>query len=90
MTEEDKELIHKFVDDGLIELNKLGLMTKSGSFPKEMKDDSFDRNQEYNKWKAVESTVTNPDITELEVIVNCELPNSFKTFLKYKHFYELL
>jgi hypothetical protein len=89
MTAQDKELIYKFIDDGLIELNRLGLMTKSGNFPKEMKDESFDRSQEYNKWKAIESTVTDSDIKELEGIVNCELPNSFKTFLKYKHFYKL-
>lgn len=89
MTEDDKQLIYKFVDDGLIELNKSGMMKKSGNFPREMQDESFDRKQEYNKWKAVKSTVTNADITELEVIVNCELPISFQTFLKYKHFYEL-
>lgn len=83
------ELIHKFVDGGINELKKNGMMTKPGNIPLEMRTDSFDRRNEYNDWKAIESTVTDVDIVELEVLVNCELPNSFKVFLKYKHYYEL-
>lgn len=89
MKKEDIALIHKFVDDGLKALKENGLMTKSGYIPLEMQDDSFNGSEEYNSWQATKSTVSDADITALEIMVDCKLPLSFKTFLKYKHFYDL-
>jgi len=89
LKEEDVKLIHKFVDDGITELKKHGLMIQSGNIPIEMQDESFNRKNEYNNWVPTKSTVSDSDITELECLVNCEFPDSFKVFLKYKHFYEL-
>lgn len=43
----------------------------------------------YVYWQAINSRVSNNDISELENIIGHKLPKSYVDFLKYKHFYEL-
>lgn len=40
-------------------------------------------------WQAVESTVTDADIAAIEERYNINLPDSYKEYLKYKHFYTI-
>ena len=40
-------------------------------------------------WKPIISTITNNDIEGLEEYYGCKLPNSYKFFLRYRHFLEL-
>lgn len=89
MQNEDIELIHEFVDEGLRKLKEHDLMWTPGLVPFEMVDSSYPKKDDWTHWKATRSTVTNKEITQLEVLANCEFPISFTTFLKYKHFYEL-
>jgi hypothetical protein len=89
MKAEDLKLIHKFVDDGLKKLAELDLMKSPGNVPFEMIDKSVKKDDDWTPWKPIESTVTDQEITQLEALTNCTFPESFISFLKYKHFYEL-
>ncbi len=40
-------------------------------------------------WKAIDNQISDEDISELENKLNIALPLSYKTYLKYKHFYEI-
>ncbi|WP_282031856.1 SMI1/KNR4 family protein [Winogradskyella eximia] len=55
----------------------------------EMTDETNLKNQEWNKWLPIKSTVTDLELNELEQEIGHGLPLSYRAFLKYKHFYEL-
>ncbi len=55
----------------------------------EMAEKNANKNQEWNKWFPIKSTVTDLELEELEKEIGHKLPLSYKNFLKYKHFYEL-
>ncbi|WP_427874562.1 SMI1/KNR4 family protein [Flavobacterium sp. MMS24-S5] len=40
-------------------------------------------------WKPIDSTVTENQITEIEKHFNIIFPNSYREYLKYKHFYTI-
>ena len=40
-------------------------------------------------WKAIDSQISDEDIDKLEGELNVILPLSYKSYLKYKHFYEI-
>lgn len=40
-------------------------------------------------WKAIDNQISDDDIAEFESELNIVLPLSYKTYLKYKHFYEM-
>lgn len=40
-------------------------------------------------WKAIDNQISDEDISKLESKLNVVLPLSYKTYLKYKHFYEM-
>ena len=40
-------------------------------------------------WKAIDNQISDEDISQLESILNIILPLSYKTYLRYKHFYEI-
>ena len=89
MQNSDIKLIHKFVDEGLINLKENDLMWTPGNVPFEMRDPLYSKKEDWIHWKPIQSTVTDQEITQLEVLANCEFPLSFVAFLKYKHFYDL-
>ncbi len=43
----------------------------------------------WQKWVPIQSEVTEDEIKDLEHMINVALPDSYKRFLKYKHFYDL-
>jgi len=80
-------IIKKYVDNSLEGISRY---LPVPNMPEEM----FDAEQEiihreWIPWKAVDSTVTDEDILEIENFLKHSLPESYKEFLKYKHFYEL-
>lgn len=88
MTQDDLNRIHTFVDEGLKKLKEKGLMRTSGKVPLEMIDGPTNPDG-WTPWKPIKSTVTDQEITQLEVVTACKFPNSFIAFLKYKHFFDL-
>ena len=40
-------------------------------------------------WKAIDNRISDEDIADFEGKLNIVLPLSYKTYLKYKHFYEM-
>ena len=67
-----------------------GLNTLPGKIEPEMANENEPMNNEgWQKWYPIKSTVTNLELEELEMQLHFKLPTSYKSFLKYKHFYEL-
>ncbi len=86
----DYSLIYKCIDEGLAEWKELGLMQiPDPHMPPEMVDNKRPRDNDWIPWKPIASTVTDHDIEEIEIFSGIPFPESFKAFLKYKHFYEL-
>lgn len=73
--------LKKVVDIGL---NKLPCQIEN-----EMSDPNQDKKEEWRIWFPVDSKVTDDEIEELEERIGHKLPDDYKSFLKYKHFYEL-
>lgn len=46
-------------------------------------------NDEYQKWILIPSKATNEEIADYEEYIGYTYPESYKRFLKHKHFYEL-
>ncbi len=44
----------------------------------------------YVSWIPIASTATDEDLASIEALIGYRLPTSYKAFLQYKHFYELL
>lgn len=80
-----EKIIDKYLDELIsIELNKL-----PGEIVPEMSDPNQDKNEEWRIWNPIQSRVTDEEIEEFESRLGYKLPESYKKFLKHKHFYEL-
>lgn len=85
------QIIYDFVDSSLLNLAKSELMYSSyPNMPIEMRDNTKSSDDDWIAWKAIESTVTNEEISLIEQLSGYKFPYSFKLFLQYKHFYKLL
>ncbi len=59
--------------------------------PKSMQDNTPpSRFEDTLRWKVISSTVTDKQIQEYEIQIGLKLPNSYKYFLKYKNFIEMV
>ena len=67
-----------------MELNKLPI-----DIAPEMTDGLGPDEEGWATWYPIDSTITDEDIKELELIIGHNLPASYKVFLKHKHFYEM-
>lgn len=80
-----EKIIDKHLDELVaIELNKLPC-----EIVPEMADPNQDKNEEWRIWNPIQSRVTDDEIEEFESRLGHKLPESYKRFLKHKHFYEL-
>ncbi len=80
-----EKLIDKYLDELVaIELNRL-----PGEIVPEMADPNQDENEEWRVWHPIQSLVTDDEIKEFELRLGHPLPETYKRFLKHKHFYEL-
>lgn len=85
-TQTIKDIVDKHLNDWIdIELNKLS----NEAIEKEMADPSQNPNDEWKTWLPIDSRVTDAEIKEYEDKIEYPLPESYRTFLKHKHFYEL-
>jgi SMI1-KNR4 cell-wall len=83
--------ISQVVDTALKKMREdiFPMMFFEEEIPIEMVDTSIESDGEYIGWKAIPSTITDSAINELEERIRFKLPDSYKGFLKYKHFAEL-
>ena len=82
--------IKTFVDNGIEWLRqKELLMWPDPNMPTEMLDTTRKSNDDWKPWKPIGSTATDVDIETIEKQIGHLLPNSYKAFLKYKHFYSI-
>ena len=79
----------KIIDEYLYELISIELNKLPGEIVPEMSDPNQDKNEEWKIWNPIQSKVTDEEIEEFESRLGHNLPESYKEFLKYKHFYEL-
>jgi hypothetical protein len=85
-TQTIKDIVDKHLNDWIdIELNKL----PNEVIEKEMADSTQNPKDEWKTWFPIDSKVTDQEIKEYEDRIEYTLPESYKTFLKHKHFYEL-
>lgn len=68
---------------------KYAMMSPDPKMPTEMQNTSIEPEDDWKSWQPIPSTVQYSDINELEDVIGFELPESYKTILRYKHFYEL-
>tara|TARA_R110002050_G_scaffold263024_1_gene403409 strand:+ start:7363 stop:7896 length:534 start_codon:yes stop_codon:yes gene_type:complete len=80
-----KRIIDKYLDE-LIS-NKLNELPRE--IVPEMSDPNQDKNEEWRIWNPIPSKVTDEEIKEFESRLGHNLPESYKSFLKYQHFYDL-
>jgi len=86
----DIQLIYDSVEIGFTNLASWeGNYQDLDNIAKEMLDESCPIIENRAAWKLIKSTVTDTDINEIEKLTGKEFPDSYKLFLKYKHFYKL-
>ena len=81
--------MEEIIDENLKFWESNELNQTPSKIEKEMADPNQDKNEEWRIWNAIPSKVTDDEIKEFEELIGFELPNSYKRFLKHKHFYEL-
>lgn len=81
--------MEKIIDKYLNEIVSLEINSRPTRIEPEMADKNADKKQEWNNWNPIASTVTDKDLSELEKDIRHSLPESYKSFLKFKHFYDL-
>ncbi|PWV56823.1 SMI1/KNR4 family protein [Chitinophaga sp. S165] len=60
-----------------------------GEIESEMTDHTLVSEEDWGRWFPIDSTVTDGDIESFEKQLGYKLPDDYRTFLRYKHFYEL-
>jgi hypothetical protein len=93
MQTNDFSLIKKVLDkyfDFMRESGDYAFASMTEYIPEVMLDKSKKEDDEgYSFWLPIESTVTDKEISDLEILFRHRLPDSFKYFLKQRHFMEL-
>ena len=86
----DEILIITIIDRHLKSWLEKGLNSLPEEIEPEMANPNEPPNDEgWQNWYPISSMVTDSEIESLEKALNVLLPNSYKIFLKHKHFYEL-
>jgi hypothetical protein len=85
----NEHVIRSIVDKYLKIWMDLGLNSTLKDVPKEMRSFEQGDSEEYTSWTPIESRATNEEIIEVEKKIGYPLPESFKIFIKHKHFFEL-
>jgi hypothetical protein len=85
----NEEKIKNIIDKYLNQMIDAGINIFPGDTDIEMLAINDDKNKEWKTWIPIDSTVTDSEIEKFEIVIKHKLPDDYKTFLKYKHFYEL-
>jgi hypothetical protein len=85
------EWLENIVDKSLDKMAQEEVFMKrpDPNMPKEMIDKSIPKNDDWTGWKPVKSNIRDEELDSLELKIGRELPLSFRSFLKYKCFYDL-
>lgn len=85
------EWLENMIDKSLEKMAREAVLMSSPdpNMPKEMIDDTIDRDNDWKGWKPIKSDITDQELDLLEVKIGKELPYSFRHLLKYKYFYKL-
>ncbi|MCB0479530.1 MAG: SMI1/KNR4 family protein [Crocinitomicaceae bacterium] len=82
--------LHKIIDESLSVMAKTDIsMMTPGEVPKEMQDGSNKNDDGWRRWKPIDSIIEDSDIEKVEKEIGYPLPQSYREYLKYKHFIEL-
>lgn len=82
--------IQKIVEECLKKMSTNKIFMKiSGDINAEMYDPSIETTSDSKGWKPINSVIDDNDLSKLENKIGHTLPQSYREFLKYKHFYEL-
>lgn len=83
--------IHQIIDDSFKKMKEeiFPMMSIEDEVPKEMIDSSVEAEEDYIRWKAIPSKITDKELSSFEEELKCKLPKSYKDFLQYKYFMEL-
>ena len=81
--------IREIIDKHLNKWIERKLNTLPGKIEAEMADPVQTKNDEWKTWHPVNSKVTDAEIEDHEQYIRHKFPDDYKSFLKYKHFYEL-
>ena len=82
------ELIDAYLEE--MRRSKFLFMTPDPKMPAEMIDASIPTDDDWTGWKPIRSTVTDADLDAFVKDIKYPLPQSFRRYLKHKHFYQLL
>ena len=82
--------IQNIVEQCLIKMSQQKwLMKFPGHLPEEMIDPSIETSNDWKGWKPIKSIINDDDLNQLEHKIGHQLPESYRAFLKYKHFIDL-
>ncbi|GAB4056506.1 SMI1/KNR4 family protein [Spirosoma litoris] len=81
--------IKEIIDKHLNKWVATGLNHLPMSIEKEMADANQNEDEEWRIWLPIPSKVTDQEIKDFEDQIGYKLPDTYKIFLKHKHFYEL-
>ena len=83
--------LEKIIDDTLKKMAIEGYEMKrpDPNMHKEMIDSEIAVDNDWKGWKPISSKFNDSDLDSLEDMIGVKLPNSYRHFLKYKHFYSL-
>lgn len=81
-----EKIIDKYLEKTISdELNQLPTAIEP-----EMADSNQDKSEEWRTWFPIPSKVLDEEINDYENYIGYQFPDSYKRFLKHKHFYELM
>ncbi|WP_276483444.1 SMI1/KNR4 family protein [Paraflavitalea pollutisoli] len=83
------QTIKDIIDTHLMRIVNMGLNKLPVNVESLMVDPNQDKNDEWQSWLPVESTVVDEEVVEFEGRLGYKLPSAYVAFLKHKHFYEL-
>jgi len=89
MLKSNKALIEEVVDRAMPQPLDLLRRTPVRILPEKMRDNGQLDKEGYQKWNPTKSIITDEDIDKFETDIGLTFPESYRVFLKYKHFFEL-
>jgi len=84
-----ENIIQTIVDTHLAKWISLGINKLPKEIEKDMADPAQNPSEEWRTWFPIPSRVTDDELRDFEEQIGHGLPQDFKAFLRYKHFYDL-
>lgn len=80
--------VEELIDNYLSNMAEENFLTP-GKIPQEMYDESKSPNNDWKGWKPITSIIQNEHIDKFEERIGFPFPESYRHYLKYKHFFSL-